>query len=403
MKASKQPIWTKDFLCVAFVNLIIFIAFYALLTTLPIYVVYQLGGTEAQAGLVVTVMLVAAILIRPFSGNLLQRFGKRNVLIVSTIFFTVTSFLYTWVDQFLPLLILRFLHGFSFAILTTATSTLATDIVPSERRGEGLGYFTMFLNVAIVVGPFAGLMLIQHISFQQFFLFLSCFVIMSIICSMLLSTKGIPKPIKNTVKRRLSIHQLFETKALPFAFIISLVSFAYAAILSFISVYAIEIHLEQLSGYFFIVLAITMLVSRPYLSRLFDQRGPKIVILPSLLVFASGFTLLAVSQSAWLFLLAAGVIGVGYGSLMPLLLSLATERVDSSRTGHATATFFTLYDIGVAVGAFWLGLLVPMIGFSNMFHALAIFVLLIFAIFYYLHQRMHVSIKKKTTYKMNDL
>jgi MFS family permease len=391
MKTSKEPIWTRNFLSVAFVNLIVFITFYALLTTLPIYVIYHLDGTEAQAGLVVTVMLLSAILIRPFSGNLLQRFGKRNVLIASTGLFAVTSLGYIWIDQFIPLMILRFIHGFSFAILTTTTSTIATETVPVERKGEGLGYFTMFMNIAIVIGPFIGLTLIQFISFHQLFVILSFFVVISVICAFIVKIKNTTVALISQNQRKLSIHDFFEFKALPFSFIISLVAFAYAGILSFISVYAIEIGLERVSGYFFLVFAITMLISRPYLGRLFDQRGPKIVILPSLVMYSIGFLLLAFSQSAWLFLIAAGVIGVGYGSLMPLLLSLATGAVTTSRTGHATATFFTLYDSGVAAGSFILGLLVPLIGFSNLFVFLATFVLVILVSFNFLNNRTKAS------------
>ncbi|MDT8860119.1 MFS transporter [Alkalihalobacillus sp. MEB130] len=395
MDTSKKPIWTRNFVSVAFVNLIVFISFYALLTTLPIYVVYQLGGSEAQAGLVVTVMLLSAIIIRPFSGSLLQRFGKRRILLVSTSLFAFTSFGYIFTDQFIPLMILRFIHGFSFAILTTTTSTIANDMIPVERKGEGLGYFTMFMNIAVVIGPFIGLTLIQFITFHQLFISLSIFVVISILFAFLVKLKETGTLANSSIKRKISIHDFFELKAIPFAFIISLVAFAYAAILSFISVYAVEVGLELVSGYFFLVFAITMLASRPYLSRLFDQRGSKIVIMPSLLIFSFGFLLLGISESAWVFLLAAGVLGIGYGSLMPLLLSLATGAVARHRTGHATATFFTLYDSGVATGSFILGLMVPFIGFSNLFLCLAGFVLFILGSFHLVSIRVHSS-KLKT-------
>ncbi|WP_420805422.1 MFS transporter [Gracilibacillus halophilus] len=90
-----------------------------------------------------------------------------------------------------------------------------------------------------------------------------------------------------------------------------------------------------------------MLVTRPYLGRLFDLRGAKIVMLPCLMIFAIGLALLSVSTTPWLFLLAASIIGIGYGSLLPFLLSLSVERVAMGRNSHATATFFTLYDVAL--------------------------------------------------------
>ncbi|WP_052000922.1 MFS transporter [Gracilibacillus halophilus] len=231
-----QPIWTKNFISVSLVNLFIFTTFYSLLTTLPLYVIYQIGGTEAQGGLVVTAMLIAAIIMRPFSGQLLERFGKKRMLIGSAIAFAITNIGYFWMDQFDALMVLRFVHGISFAIVTTATSAIAADIVPAKRQGEGLGYFTMFMNVAVVIGPFIGLTVTQYFTFTALFQVLSCFAFVSIVFALLLKE---PEQEKNTKPAfAMSLQELFEFRALPFSFIGLLVAFAYSGIISFISVFA---------------------------------------------------------------------------------------------------------------------------------------------------------------------
>jgi len=396
MKMSKEAIWTKNFLSVSFVNFIVFISFYALLTTLPIYVINRLDGTEAQGGLVVTSMLLAAIMIRPFAGNILAKGGKRNILLISVIGFAVTSFGYIWVEQFIPLLILRFVHGLSFGLLTTTTSAIVADIVPVERKGEGLGYFTMFMNLAMVVGPFIGLTLIQFITFQQLFIILGFSVLVSVLCAFLVVINETASPAKLLGKRKISIHDFFELQTIPIALVGLLVAFAYAGILSYISVYALEVGLESVSGYFFLVFAVTMLVTRPSLGRIFDQYGPKIVILPCLIIFAIGFMLLSVTDSAFLFLFSAAVIGVGYGSLLPFLLSLSIQSVSPHRNGYATATFFTMYDTGIAAGSVVLGLIVPYTGFSNLFIYLAVFVCMITVVFYFLNNRLEASRERLT-------
>jgi len=151
---SLEKIWTKNFISIALTQFLVFIAFYTLLTTLPIYVINHLGGSEADGGLVVTVMLIAAIIIRPFSAKLLDIIGKKKGLVLSVTLFTMTTFFYIWIDQLIPLLVLRFIHGISFGILTTVTGAIAADVVPRSRRGAGLGYFAMAMNLALVVGPF---------------------------------------------------------------------------------------------------------------------------------------------------------------------------------------------------------------------------------------------------------
>src|SRR5699024_6250399 len=91
-----EKIWTKDFISIASTQLLLFIAFYTLLTTLPIYVINDLGGSESDGGLVVTVMLIAAIIMRPFSAKILDLISKKKGLVISVAIFTATCFLYIW-------------------------------------------------------------------------------------------------------------------------------------------------------------------------------------------------------------------------------------------------------------------------------------------------------------------
>ncbi len=402
MTTSSQKIWTKDFFSISFVHFIVFVIFYTLLTTLPLYVVNDLKGTEAQGGLIVTSMLLTAILIRPFSGNLLERAGKGKVLKISVLLFTITTFGYMWVEGFTALILLRFIHGLSFGIATTATAAIAADALPAERRGEGLGYFTMAMNLAVVAGPFIGLTLIQFMSFYHLFIILSIFMIIGVLCTFFVNVPETEKPKESFQKRKLSLDNFFEFRAMPISLISSLVAFAYAGIVSFISVYASNIGLGHMSSYFFLVFAVTMLAFRPFLGRLFDQRGPKIVILPCLFIFSCGLIILSIAESGLLFLLAAALIGVGYGTILPCVLSLAVQYAPDSRNGHATATFFMLYDSGIAVGSYILGIVVSITGFSHMFGYSAILVVITAAGFYFLLNRSEAKEKVRLHYKKAD-
>lgn len=376
-----QTIWTKSFISISLTQFLVFIAFYTLLTTLPIYVIDDLGGSQTEAGLVVTVMLVAAIIVRPFSGNLLDYIGKKKGLVISVAIFTATSFLYIWVDQFTPLLLLRFFHGLSFGVITTATGAIAADIIPPARRGAGLGYFAMSMNLAVVVGPFIGLTLLQFGSFKTLFIVLSLIMVAGVISSVLVHVSKKDTIVNKPVKFKFSLSDLIEMKALPIALISSLVSLAYASIISFISVYSNSIGLATTASYFFLVFAIVMLVSRPYLGRSFDSRGPKFVILPCLFIFAIGLVLLSFTSTPLMLLVSAGLIGLGYGSLLPSFQSMAIQAAPSSRSGHATATFFMLYDSGIAVGSFVWGAVVAAFGFQNLYILCAVLVLVVIVIF----------------------
>lgn len=95
-----EPIWTKDFIMVVLVNLFVFVFFYTFLTVLPIYMMQELGGTESQGGLLISLFLLSAIFTRPFSGAIIERFGKKRMAIVSMAIFALSSFLYLPIHNF---------------------------------------------------------------------------------------------------------------------------------------------------------------------------------------------------------------------------------------------------------------------------------------------------------------
>ena len=391
---QKKPIWTWSFLSICFSNFIVFLVFYALLTTLPIYAMKQLGRDEAEGALLVTVMLIAAIILRPFSGMIIDSLGKKKTLCIAIFLFSMTTFAYLLFGAYTELLVVRFIHGISFAIATTAAGAIAADIIPPERRGEGLGYYTMSTNIAIVAGPFIGLTLMQFIPFQSLFLTLSIITVIGIILSLFVHVPYIDT--SNIEREKFSIHSLFEVKALPIAIIAGIVSFAYSGIISLISVFADSIELSSVSSYYFVIFAVVMLLSRPSTGKAFDLRGASFVLIPSLIVFAIGFLALSITGSSIMFFIAAAITGLGYGALLPGFQTMAIEMTSVQRTGHATATFFTMYDIGIALGTYLLGVLVTKTNFSFVYITCALvigFVTILF-VFYQRKQKLLASSTK---------
>jgi MFS family permease len=373
----KNNIWTKSFVIIFLSNFFLFLVFYALLTTLPIYVLDELNGSETQAGLVATIFLLSAIIVRPFSGKLLEDFGKKKMLMISMLLFMASSFLYLIVDNLYLLLALRFFHGIWFSIATTATGAIAADLVPDTRRGEGLGYFAMSMNIAVVVGPFIGLTLLQVTTFDNLFLVLSILMVGAIVFTALVNDSIVEK----SAKRKLSLNDLFERKALPVAAVASLIAFGYAAVLSFISIYAKSLGLMEAASYFYAIFAAAMLISRPFVGRLFDKVGPNIVIYPAIGLFAAGLFVLSITNSSMLLFLSALLIGLGYGTLVPCLQTLAIQSAGRGRSAHATATFFTLFDTGVAAGSYLLGLIATNFGYQQLYITTGIIVIAVLFVY----------------------
>ncbi len=161
----QASLWNKSFVFCLCNNLFLFSYYFALLTILPIYIMKELGGSIQQAGMALTLFLVSSIAIRPFSGMIIERFGKANSVRISGFIFVVFALSYLWIDSMWSLLVIRFLHGFWFSILTTVNVPIVNDYIPDHRKGEGMGYFVMSTNLGVVIGPFFSA---EHDSIQQF-------------------------------------------------------------------------------------------------------------------------------------------------------------------------------------------------------------------------------------------
>lgn len=75
---EKQPLWTRDFICICLCNLFVFITYYTLVTTLPLFVLDVLQGRERETGLVVTSLILAAVLFRRFPESGWMNGGRKT-------------------------------------------------------------------------------------------------------------------------------------------------------------------------------------------------------------------------------------------------------------------------------------------------------------------------------------
>ncbi|WP_342443151.1 MFS transporter [Lysinibacillus sp. FSL K6-0075] len=363
---ENTQIWTKRFISLFLTNISVFFVFYGLVTTLPLYAIGELHQTDKEAGLLLSGFLLSAIIVRPFSGKLLDVFGKKKLLVLSLVGYFICTVLYLFIHPFGLLLGLRFIQGIFFSIITTAAGSLAADIVPAKRKGAGLGYFTMSTNLAVVIGPFIGLLLIQYSTFNVLFIVMSICVLAGGILALTVNTDDLPKPAHEG-KITFKFDDLFERKALPVAAIASLVAFSYASVLSFLSVYAQQKDLMAVASLFYAVFAASMLITRPYTGKLYDTKGPQFVIIPGIISFAIGLVMLAFVEGPVLFLSAAIFVGFGYGAVTTSLQALAVQSTAIQRSGYATATYFTMFDLGIALGSYILGMVAVQAGYASVY------------------------------------
>lgn len=390
MNATVTPLWTKSFLLCLANNLFLFIFYFAQTTILPIYILKELGGSVTQAGLTLTLFMVSAILIRPFSGLIIEKLGQRRTLIISATMFCFIAFSYLFISNMTNLYILRLIHGVWFSILTTVCVPVVNQFISDSRRGEGMGYYAMSMNLGIVLGPLIGLSLIPYLSYTMVTAVLVAMIFIGYIFCFLIPVQEVKQPDSEAEKTKLGLSDFVEKKSLTVALMVMMISFSYASIMSFIAPFASSIHLMQYAGLFFVVFAISMMSLRPITGKIYDRKGPQYVIYPAVLTFSLGLLVLSQIHTLTGFMLAAVLIGLGFGSAQPCLQTLAIQRAPKHRIGYATSTFYTCYDIGIAIGSLVVGMMITKQSFSFAFIICAILTALSLLYFKFVVQRTTV-------------
>ncbi|OWA37594.1 MFS transporter [Saccharibacillus sp. O16] len=385
LRLEKERLWNRDFLTLSFSSFFIFINFYILAVTLPEYAMLHLHGHANGIGLVTTVFVVAAVIFRPLTGKWLDELNRKKLLVFSVIMFAACSFLYLWVPTYSLLLVLRFVHGISFGIAATTTSAVVLDVIPRERKGEGIGYFTLFMSLAMVFGPFVGLSVSSSAGYSVLFLFIAVFALLA--CLFGVITPIPPHERKPSTLGNWHIQRFIEPRAIPVACAGFLIAFAYGAISTFISVYADSLGLKSIASYFFVVFAAVVLLSRPFTGRLFDRRGAHPLVYPGIALFAIGMIGLSQAHSALWFLLTAAVIGLGYGAIIPSFQTLAIQSAPAHRSGLATGTYFVFFDLGYGLGSYLLGQVASSISYSVMYLVGGLIAAAALAVYYGVHHR----------------
>ena len=386
---NKERLWTKDFITVALTNFLIYVVFYLLMVVMASYAVDKFHASTGIAGLVSGIFIIGILFGRLGAGRIVEDIGSRRVLITGTLFFIITSASYLAAINIPLLIIIRFLHGFAYGVASTATGTIVAKIIPDARRGEGIGYYSMSQILATALGPFLGIILSRHADFKVIFIVTSIVAAISFAMSFIVSEPTREAPRQDQVKAVKSFHisNFLEFKAIPISIIVLVVGFNYSAVLTFISLYSKQLHLEETASFFFLVYAITVIVSRPFSGRLLDMRGAHLVVYPCLLIFAIGMLLLSQANHGITLLLAGAIIGLGYGNFLSCGQAISIKGAPTHRLGLATATYYIFLDVGFGVGPYIFGSLVPFTGYRGLYLMMAMVILATIILYYFLYRR----------------
>jgi MFS family permease len=361
----KSPIWTKDFIGITLINLFIFCGFQMLLPTLPIHV-KALGGADSVIGWVTGLATISCLLIRPFSGVALDKYGRKAVLLAGLIFTAVVTLGFMFFPTVVIILVVRFLNGLGWGVATTASNTVAADIIPKDRFGEGMGLFSLSSCLSMAIAPGIGLAVLAAFHATGLTLVSAGFAAAALVLSLLIRYRKVEK--KAAVKEK---PVYYARAAMRPAAVMFFAGASYGSIIGFISLYAMQSGIDNI-GWFFSILAGVMLLARPIFGRLIDCLGFHAAMIPGMALLIAAMFCLSAASTVSLFVITALLFGVGYGAVQSSLQTMAVLHAPREQVGAANATFFTGIDGGIGFGSVLAGVAASAWGYGPMYLIFAV-------------------------------
>ncbi len=321
-----------------------------------------MGGTAAG------IYVIGGLLSRIFAGKYVELVGRRRMLILGLVFAIIMSSTYFFVTSIAMLMIVRFLHGMSYGICSTCTGDIVAKLLPPERRGEGLGYYSLSITISCAIGPLLGMTLGAAKNYTGVFLVGLLMYSVSLVLALLIRVPEEALTEEQMAEARgFSLGSLFQRSAVPLAATAMVFYFSYSGVLSFISAYSEEIGMFGTATFFYLAVAAGTLLSRLCAGRIYDRKGPNTVMLPAYIGFMVGMGLFATTSVPALFLFAGFVMGIGISIVFSICQSIVVAKSPPRRYGVTTSTFSAMTDLGTGLGPSVLGILITAVGYRDMY------------------------------------
>lgn len=136
----------------------LFIAFLGIGLVIPVLptLMNELGITGAVVGYMVAAFAITQLIVSPFAGRMVDRFGRKIMIVSGLFIFGISEFLFGLGKSVEILFISRMLGGVSAAFIMPAVTAFIADITTMAQRPKALGYMSAAISTGFIVGPGIG-------------------------------------------------------------------------------------------------------------------------------------------------------------------------------------------------------------------------------------------------------
>lgn len=382
-----QRLWNPNYLRAWGANFMLYFSFMLLTPLFPLYLSQEFGADKADIGMVLAGYTLTTLLIRPFSGYMVDNLPRKAVLIISYAAFALFFGGYILAGSLIAFTIVRTLHGFPFGLTTVSNSTVAIDVLPSARRAEGIGYYGLSNNIATAIAPSLALFIFGlYANFDLLFLLALLTALGGVWINSGLKLRSRPPQGKNL---HLSLDRFLLLRAWSEGISMLCFAFSYGVLSTYIAIYGQqELGITAGTGIFFALLSVGLMLSR--LTGRISLRKGNITHNATIGIAVSlcGYFIFAAFHNYWGYYGAAFIIGLGNGHMYPAFQNMFINLARHDQRGTANSTQLVSWDIGMGLGVLIGGIISEYMGFHAAFWAGWI-VNALGASLYYIYVRRH--------------
>lgn len=360
---EKDVLWSKNFIIACIANFLTACSFNLLMPTIPLYLTEVLNIEGSKVGIILSSYAFALLLIRPFSGFLVDLYPRKILYLIGITCFMAIFFGYYFAVTVSFFIILRFVHGLFWGLSSVSANTVAIDIIPTSRRAEGIGYFGVNMNIAMAIAPFFAIEIYEKKGFSTL---ISVALVMGALAILVICFIKVPKRELFEHRQPLSLDRFLLIKAIPILLNQILITFGWGTLAAYAVLYGIESGVQN-AGLFFLFLAAGIIVSRITSGKLVDKGHLHRVIVFAVAAVTLSFLSFALIHSVYAYNISAFFIGIGYGTLLPALQTIYIEMAPASKRGTANSTYLTGFDLGIGIGMLSGASIASAYGYENMY------------------------------------
>ena len=367
----KEKLWNTNYIKVMTTNFLLYFAFYLLTPLLPLYLSETFGATKDTIGIVLSGYTVAALIIRPFSGYVVDSFSRKKVLMICLSSFFIFFAGYIAASTILMFAICRTLHGGPFGAVTVANSTCAIDVLPASRRNEGIGLYGLSNNFAMAIAPSVGIYL--HDAFQSYMVLFWIALFVAFASVAIGYTIQLPEKeiIKN--KQKLSLDRFFLTRAWLLAINIAMFGFCWGVLSNYLAIYGKEeLGITGGTGTYFAILSIGLFSSRIQGRKALSEGKLTQNAAEGMCLSLVGFIIFVAIHHPIAYYLSAALIGLGNGHLYPAFLNMFVNVARHDQRGTANSSILIGWDLGFGIGCLLGGVVAEHFSYNATFWMVAL-------------------------------